>query len=66
MIRAERVVKSILRSAPKKAFLAFEMLYPRGTSLELIGKELRESREYFRRTFERMGFDVSSDRIKEC
>ena len=65
MIRAERVVRSILKGAPKKAFLAFEMLYPRGTSLELIGKELRESREYFRRTFERMGFDVSSDRIKE-
>jgi len=65
IIRADRVIKSILKGSPRKAFLSFEMLYPRGTSLELIGKELRESREYFRRTLDRMGFDISTDQIKK-
>ncbi len=64
VIRADKVIRSILKGAPRRAFLSFEMLYPRGTPLELIGKELRESREYFRTAFEKMGFDVSTDLIR--
>ncbi len=65
IIRAEKVIRSILKAGPRIAFLSFEILYPRGSSLRQIGSELRVSREYFRSAFRKSGFDVSSDRIKK-
>ena len=56
IIDARKAIEAIERSGVKKAFIALEILFPRGTRIEEMEPALVESAEYWRTAFKALGY----------
>jgi sugar phosphate isomerase/epimerase len=56
IIDARKAIEAIERSGVKKAFVALEILFPRGTRIEEMEPALVESAEYWRSAFKALGY----------
>lgn len=60
-ISLERIIESAAASGVEQAFASFETLYPRGTAMEVITRDLVESAQTFRKAFENCGYVGEND-----